>query len=137
MKKSESGTILLIFICFITIFVACTVCVVNLYSIVSEKQYLRNICDQAALVGTNEIDFKNYYLQGATQEINLDNHAAEVRITEYIETQIPINQISKINILIVDNEVSILLEKKSNLPFNLGIDGVKISAFASAKLVLD
>jgi hypothetical protein len=134
MNKNETGTILLIFVGMLSVFISCFICAVNIYSVVSQQQYLRNVVDQASLVGTNQIDLDSYYKFGISRDIALDNSKVQESITNFIESNYDKSEIIGIKIETFDSNVSIFVEKKCNLPIGIGLNFVKISAMASAKL---
>jgi len=134
MIKNETGTILLIFVGMLSVFISCFICAVNIYSVVSQQQYLRNVVDQASLVGTNQIDLDSYYKFGISRDIALDNSKVQESITNFIESNYDKSEIIGIKIETFDSNVSIFVEKKCNLPIGIGLNFVKISAMASAKL---
>jgi len=134
MNRNETGTILLIFVGMLSVFISCFICAVNIYSVVSQQQYLRNVVDQASLVGTNQIDLDSYYKFGISRDIALDNSKVQESITNFIESNYDKSEIIRIKIETFDSHVSVFIEKKSNLPIGIGLNFVKISAMASAKL---
>jgi hypothetical protein len=134
MNKNETGTILSIFVGILSVFISCFICAVNIYSVVSQQQYLRYVVDQASLVGTNQIDLDSYYKFGISRDIALDNSKVQESITNFIESNYDKSEIIGIKIETFDSNVSVFVEKKCNLPIGIGLNFVKISAMASAKL---
>lgn len=134
MNKNEAGTILLIFVGMLSVFISCFICAVNIYSVVSQQQYLRNVVDQATLVGTNQIDLDSYYKFGISRDVALDNSGVQEKVTNFIESNYDKSEIIRIKVETLDSNISVFVEKKCNLPFGFGLSFVKISAMASAKL---
>lgn len=134
MNKNETGTILLIFVGMLSVFISCFICAVNIYSVVSQQQYLRNVVDQASFVGTNQIDLDSYYKFGISRDVALDNSKVQESITNFIESNYDKSEIIRVKVETFDSNVSVFVEKKCNLPIGIGLNFVKISAMASAKL---
>jgi hypothetical protein len=134
MNKNETGTILLIFVGMLSVFISCFICAVNIYSVVSQQQYLRNVVDQASFVGTNQIDLDSYYKFGISRDIALDRSKVQEEVIKFVESNYDKSEIIRINVETFDSNVSVFVEKKCNLPIGFGLSFVKISAMASAKL---
>ena len=134
MNKNETGTILLIFVGMLSVFISCFICAVNIYSVVSQQQYLRNVVDQASFVGTNQIDLDSYYKFGISRDIALDRLKVQEEVTKFVESSYDKSEIIRIKVDTLDSSVIIFVEKKCNLPIGFGLSFVKISAMASAKL---
>ena len=134
MNKNEAGTILLIFVGMLSVFISCFICAVNIYSVVSQQQYLRNVVDQATFVGTNQIDLDSYYKFGISRDVALDNSRVQEKVTNFIESNYDKSEIIIIKVETFDSNISVFFEKKCNLPIGFGLSFVKISAMASAKL---
>ena len=134
MNKNETGTILLIFVGMLSVFISCFICAVNIYSVVSQQQYLRNVVDQASFVGTNQINLDSYYKFGITRDIALDVSEVQAKVIKYVESNYDKSEIIRVNVETFDSNVSVFVEKKCNLPIGFGLSFVKISAMASAKL---
>lgn len=134
MNKNETGTILLIFVGMLSVFISCFICAVNIYSVVSQQQYLRNVVDQASFVGTNQIDLDSYYKFGISRNVALDRSKVQEEVINYLESNYDKSEIIRIKVETFDSNVSVFVEKKCNLPIGLGLSFVKISAMASAKL---
>ncbi len=134
MKHRQDGTVLIIFVGLLSVFISAFICAVNVYSVISDQQYLRNVVDQAALIGTNQIELNYYYSQGLTKDLQLDDVEVHRKITSYLKETYVSSEILTIRIDTAESEVNVLVEKKSSLPIRFGISYVKISAFASAKL---
>ena len=134
MNKNETGTILLIFVGMLSVFISCFICAVNIYSVVSQQQYLRNVVDQASFVGTNQIDLNSYYKFGISRDIALDRSKVQEEVTKFVESNYDKSEIIRINVETFDSNVSVFVEKKCTLPLGFGLSFVKISAMASAKL---
>lgn len=134
MNKNEAGTILLIFVGMLSVFISCFICAVNIYSVMSQQQYLRNVVDQASFVGTNQIDLDSYYKFGISRDVILDKLKVQEAVTVFVENNYDHSEIIRIKVETFDSNVSVFVEKKCNLPFGLGLNFVKISAIASAKL---
>jgi len=134
MNKNETGTILLIFVGMLSVFISCFICAINIYSVMSQQQYLRNVVDQASFVGTNQIDLDSYYKFGISRDVALDNSKVQEKITNFVESNYNKSEIVIIKIETFDSNVSVFVEKKCNLPIGFGLNFVKISATASAKL---
>ena len=118
----------------ISVFISCFICAVNIYSVISQQQYLRNVVDQASLLGTNQIDLDSYYKYGISGEVTLDHSKAQESIINFIASNYQQNEIIRIKVETIDSDVSVFVEKKSKLPIGIGLTFVKISAMASAKL---
>ena len=134
MNKNETGTILLIFVGMLSVFISCFICAVNIYSVVSQQQYLRNVVDQASFVGTNQIDLDSYYKFGISRDIALDRLKVQEEVTKFVESSYDKSEIIRIKVVTLDSSVTIFVEKKCNLPIGFGLSFVKISAMSSAKL---
>jgi len=134
MSKNQKGTILLIFVGMLSVFISCFICAVNIYSVVGQKQYLRNVVDQASFMGTNQINLDSYYKNGITREIALDNTKVQESVINFIESNYEKNDFVRIKVETFDSNVSVFVEKNCNLPIGIGLKFVKISATASAKL---
>lgn len=134
MKHRQDGTVLLLFVGLLSVFISTFICAVNVYSVISDQQYLRNVVDQAALIGTNQIELNFYYNQGLTSNLQLDDVEVQHKITSYLKETYDPSEILTIKIDTAGSEVNVLVEKKSILPIQFGISDVKISAIASAKL---
>lgn len=134
MNKNETGTILLIFVGMLSVFISCFICAVNIYSVVSQQQYLRNVVDQASFVGTNQIDLDSYYNFGISRNVVLDSSKVQEEVINYVESNYDKSEIIRINVETFDSNVSVFVEVKCNLPIGFGFSFVKISAMASAKL---
>ena len=134
MSKNQKGTILLIFAGMLSVFISCFICAVNIYSVISQKQYLRNVVDQASLIGTNQIDFDSYYKYGISREIVLEKARARDSILNFVESNYQKNEINRIEVETFDSNILVSVEKNCNLPIGIGLKFVKISATASAKL---
>jgi hypothetical protein len=101
---------------------------------VGQKQYLRNVVDQASFIGTNQINLDSYYKNGITREIALDNTKVQESVINFIESNYEKNDFVRIKVETFDSNVSVFVEKNCNLPIGIGLKFVKISATASAKL---
>jgi len=134
MKNNQTGTILLIFVGMLSVFISCFICAVNIYSIVSQQQYLRNVVDQASLIGTNQIDLDSYYRFGISREVTLENVKVKESVVSFLESNFQKNEFIRITVETFDSTVSVFVEKNCNLPIGIGLNFVKISATASAKL---
>lgn len=134
MRNSEKGTILLIFVGFLSVFIASFISATNIYSIISDQQYLRNVVDQAALVGTNKIDLESYYTSELTDRLILDSKEVDKSIRDFVLRRYPGGEIIKLEILTDRSQIRVNIEKKSILPFSIGLTHVKVSASATAVL---
>lgn len=134
MNENEAGTILLIFVGILSVFISCFICAVNIYSVVSQQQYLRNVVDQASFVATNQIDLDSYYKFGISRDIALDNLKVQEKVSNFIESNYDKSEIVRIEVDTFDSKVSVFVETECNLPIGIGLSFVKISAMASAKL---
>ncbi|MFM1986352.1 MAG: hypothetical protein RIS18_569 [Actinomycetota bacterium] len=134
MIQKQNGTILIIFVGLLSVFIASTICVININSVVSQQQYLRNVVDQATLIGVNQIDLNHYYNYGISRELILDAPEVKKAVSNYIYKSYLNSEILHLDISTNSGEVEVYLEKRSKLPFDLGINFVKISALARAKL---
>jgi len=134
MSENQKGTILLIFAGMLSVCISCFTCAVNIYSVLGQKQYLRNVVDQASFIGTNQIDLESYYKYGLTREIALDNRKVQETIINFVESNYDKKDFIRIKVETFDSNVSVSIEKNCNLPIGIGIKFAKISATASAKL---
>lgn len=134
MKSNERGTILLIFVGFISVFIASFIAATNIYSIISDQQYLRNVVDQATLIGTNQINLEYYYTTELSDQVILDPREADKFIREFVNARYQEAEVTKLEIVTLNSQVSVNIEKKSYLPFSIGLDHVKIRASATAML---
>lgn len=134
MIKHEEGTILIIIVGFVMIFISIFICAFNIYYVLGEKQYLRNAVDQSVLVGTNEIDLVSYYKNGVSEDIQLSQIGVQKNVKDYLESIYLDSEIVKLEIQLDTSEVSVYIQKKVKLPIGIGINFIKISASASAKL---
>ena len=134
MNKNETGTVLLIFVGMLSVFISCFICAVNIYSVVSQQQYLRNVVDQASFVGTNQINLDSYYKFGISRDVALDSLKVQEEVINFVESNYDKSEIIRIKVETFDSYISVLVEKKCNLPIGFGFSFVKISAMASAKL---
>ena len=132
--KEERGTVLIIFVGMLATFIATFICAFNIYSVIRDQQDLRNIVDQAALSGTNQIDLNSYYNSQLVNNVNLNSSQVENQVRLFIKSMIKEQEILNLNISIIGDEVSVTIEKKSKLPFGIGLNYVTVSAVASAKL---
>ena len=98
MNKSETGTILLIFVGMLSVFISCFICAVNIYSVVSQQQYLRNVVDQASFVGTNQIDLDSYYKLGFSRNVALDSSKVQEEVLNFVESNYDKREIIRINV---------------------------------------
>ncbi|MFM7989161.1 MAG: pilus assembly protein TadG-related protein, partial [Candidatus Fonsibacter sp.] len=69
---NQRGSILILIIGLISIFVSIFIVVVNISSIYYQKQKLQSVIDQAVLLGTNYIDSNSYYNNSLLNVLNLD-----------------------------------------------------------------
>ena len=134
MRNNERGTILLIFVGFLSVFIGCFISATNIYSIISDQQYLRNVIDQATLSGTNNIKLESYYTTELSDQVVLDPEKVDKFIRGFINERYQESDVTKLEILTVNSQVSVNIEKKSHLPFTIGLNYVKIRASATAVL---
>lgn len=134
MRESEKGTVLLIFVGFLSVFIASFISATNIYSVISDQQYLRNVVDQAALVGTNKIDLESYYKSELTDRLILDSIEVDKSIRDFIKGRYPEGEVTKLEISTDKSQIRVNTEKKSHLPFSIGLTHVKVSASATAVL---
>ena len=85
MKYRQDGTVLIVFVGLLSVFISAFICAVNVYSVISDQQYLRNVVDQAALIGTNQIELNYYYSQGLIKDLQLDDVEVHRKITSYLK----------------------------------------------------
>lgn len=134
MRTREEGTVLIIFVGLLSVFIACFICAVNIYSIIGQQQYLRNLVDQAALLGTNQIEMASYYKSSQLNDVKLDSVEVSKAVNDFVKDSYLDSDISRLILETNNSEVSVFIEIKSKLPIGIGIDFVKVSALASAKL---
>ena len=99
MKSNEKGTILLIFVGFISVFIASFIAATNIYSIISDQQYLRNVVDQATLIGTNQINLEYYYTTELSDQVILDPREADKFIREFVNARYQEAEVTKLEIV--------------------------------------
>ena len=87
MKSNDRGTILLIFVGFLSVFIASFIAATNIYSIISDQQYLRNVVDQATLIGTNQMNLEYYYTTELSDQVILDPRQADKFIREFVNAR--------------------------------------------------
>ena len=134
MKSNERGTILLIFVGFLSVCIASFITATNIFSIISDQKSLRNVVDQAALIGTNQINLEYYYTTELSDQVILDSREADKFIRDFVNARYQAAEVIKLEIVTLNSQVSVNIEKKSYLPFSMGLDYVKIRASATAML---
>lgn len=134
MKSNERGTILLIFVGFLSVCIASFITATNIFSIISDQKSLRNVVDQAALIGTNQINLEYYYTTELSDQVILDSREADKFIRDFVNARYQAAEVIKLEIVTLNSQVSVNIEKKSYLPFSIGLDYVKIRASATAML---
>jgi hypothetical protein len=92
------------------------------------------VVDQAALVGTNKIDLESYYTSELTDRLILDSKEVDKSIRDFVLRRYPGEEILKLEILTDRSQIRVNIEKKSILPFSIGLTHVKVSASATAVL---
>jgi hypothetical protein len=133
-KSNERGTILLIFVGFLSVCIASFITATNIFSIISDQKSLRNVVDQAALIGTNQINLEYYYTTELSDQVILDSREADKFIRDFVNARYQAAEVIKLEIVTLNSQVSVNIEKKSYLPFSMGLDYVKIRASATAML---
>jgi hypothetical protein len=93
--------------------------------------------DQAALLGTNYIDYYSYYHNSLLSILNLDEIMAKNEVINHIEENYESSEINNLKIDIKSNEVHIDILLNHRLPFDVPIRFVTIKATTSAKLMVD
>ncbi len=134
MKSNDRGTILLIFVGFLSVCIASFITATNIFSIISDQKSLRNVVDQAALIGTNQINLEYYYTTELSDQVILDSREADKFIRDFVNARYQAAEVIKLEIVTLNSQVSVNIEKKSYLPFSIGLDHVKIRASATAML---
>jgi uncharacterized membrane protein len=96
----------------------------------TQRRDLQNVADAAALAGASQID-ENAYRQSAGETVSLDQSAAYTAAVGYLEQEGGLNYA----VDVAPGGVDVSVSRRASTGFLrvLGIDGVEISASASAE----
>ena len=96
----------------------------------TQRRDLQNVADAAALAGASQID-ENAYRESAGKTVSLDQSAAYTAAVGYLEQEGGLNY----GVTVAPQQVDVSVSRTATTGFLrvLGIDGVKISASASAE----
>lgn len=98
----------------------CVTVSVNVASLWVAKQNLNSIADSAALAAASGIDTSQIYTQGLNSGVPLSESQARTKVlTFFTKSQIARNltQFKLLSVLVNDDEVSVTIQAKAQLPF--------------------
>ncbi len=134
---NQKGTILLVFVGLVSLVLSSFVLALNVYTVVSAKQYLSQLTDQAALRGSLEIRDESYYSGNLLTALELDGAKAQKVIHEYLNNSNIKTEIKNISVSTNGNSIKVSIQRSVNLPFGLWANPITISASATAILQVE
>lgn len=134
--NSQQGSLNLLSIIFLTIIISTILIAVNIGFLITQKQNLQNLVDQAALAAVQEIDLVAYYERGLTPSLALDKTKARATAQGFVSKHSRFENEIGLEISFNQSEILITGEVVVTLPLAPNLLQVPIRASAGARLVV-
>lgn len=134
--NTQEGSINLLSIIFLSIIFASITVAVNINFLISQRQNLQQLIDQAALAAVQEIDLSSYYESGLAKNLMLDKAKAKNTARDFIDKNSSLQQSIDLKVTFNENELLITGEVPVSLPLAPELIQVPIRASAGARLVV-
>lgn len=134
--NSQQGSLNLLSIIFLTIIISTILIAVNIGFLITQKQNLQNLVDQAALAAVQEIDLVAYYERGLTSSLALDKTKARATAQGFVSKHSRFENEIGLEISFNQSEILITGEVVVTLPLAPNLLQVPIRASAGARLVV-